>query len=101
MNRLHTSSLCLVLLTAASCAAPKAAAPPPAPMAGAPAPVAHGPGELPPQGRQDPGRLIKAPDEDAVAPRITPDADFRQKRPAAGPERPFSVPAVKRFKLKN
>lgn len=39
--------------------------------------------------------------DEPAAPRITPDAEFREKRPPAGPERPFKVPAVKRFKLKN
>ncbi len=48
-----------------------------------------------------PARATRAPDEDAVLPRITPDADFRARRPIAALERPFKVPAVKRFRLKN
>jgi zinc protease len=36
-----------------------------------------------------------------VPPRVTPDAEFRAQRPKPGAERPFKVPAVKRFKLKN
>jgi zinc protease len=39
--------------------------------------------------------------EELVPPRATPDAEFRSKRPTAGPDRTFKVPAVKRFKLKN
>jgi zinc protease len=47
-----------------------------------------------------PALVARAPEE-ALAPRPTPDAEFRAKRPPAGPERAFKVPAVKRFKLKN
>lgn len=46
--------------------------------------------------------LAMAGPEEAPPPaRVTPDAEFRQKRPAAMPERPFKVPAVKRFRLDN
>src|SRR5205823_2682982 len=45
--------------------------------------------------------VAATPPEEVVAPRITPDADFRANRPKPGPERTFKVPAVKRFRLKN
>lgn len=39
--------------------------------------------------------------EEAIGPRVTPDADFRARLPAAAAERPFQVPRVQRFRLKN
>ena len=48
----------------------------------------------------DPAALARV-EEAPLAPRPTPDAEFRAKRPVAGTERAFKVPAVKRFKLKN
>ncbi len=78
--------------TLGSACAHKAAAPP--------QPVAHTAAELPAT-PPAPTRIIKAPSDEILAPRITPDADFRAKPPTPGPLRPFAVPAVKRFKLKN
>ena len=59
---------------------------------GEPGAAAGGPGE--------PG-AARPPVEEPVAPRVTPDAEFRTDRPPPARERPFKVPAVKRFKLKN
>jgi zinc protease len=58
------------------------------------------------------GRLVKpangndqpvtaAPVVERPTARQTPDAEFRQKPPAAGEKHPFKVPEVKRFRLKN
>src|SRR5262245_34918876 len=81
----------LLLLLLAGCASTQPApAPAPGPaVAAAPAGAPAAPPAPP------------APPEEAVAPRITPDADFRATRPKPGPERAFKVPAVKRFRLKN
>ena len=89
-------SLVLVVLLAA-CVAPQqppAATPAPAALAAAPAPASEPPPPPPPP------RPVPPPAE-VVAPRVTPDAEFRAQRPRPGAERPFKVPAVKRFKLKN
>jgi zinc protease len=78
----------LLVLSIAGCASQQAA--PPAPVAAPPpavAPVATAPARPAP--------------EPPLAARVTPDAEFRASRPAAGSERPFEVPKVKRFKLKN
>jgi zinc protease len=84
--------LALALLAGACAASPP---PPPAPPAipAAPAVIAE---PLPPPPPPRP-----TPPPDLVAARVTPDADFRTQRPPAGTERPFKVPAVKRFRLKN
>jgi zinc protease len=85
-----------LLLLASGCPTlwhPTPAAPPPA---AAPAPVAT---EVPPP--PPPPPRPAPPPAEVVAPRITPDAEFRVQRPPAGPERSFKVPAVKRFRLKN
>jgi zinc protease len=47
-----------------------------------------------------PPTVVVAP-EDIIPPRITPDADFRAQKPKPGTSRPFKVPAVKRFRLRN
>jgi zinc protease len=80
------------LLFASACAS----APPPAPA------VVAGPAGPPPALTAPVVTATPAPAADApVPPRLTPDADFRGTRPKPLAERPFKVPAVKRFKLKN
>ncbi len=81
--------LALALLVV-SCAStpPPAPQPPPAPSPPPPPPVIT-------------TRAPGPPADEPVAPRMTPDAPFRATRPSATAERPFRVPAVKRFRLKN
>jgi zinc protease len=79
----------LLVLSIAGCASQQAAPPPP---------VAAPPPAVAPVAAPAPARPAPEP---ALAARVTPDAEFRASRPAAGPERPFEVPKVKRFKLKN
>jgi zinc protease len=56
------------------------------------------PGPVP----SSPAALTGAPTaSETIQPRITPDAEFRQHKPGAGPEKRFQVPPVKRFKLAN
>jgi predicted Zn-dependent peptidase len=74
-----------------------ASQPTPPPAAPAPAPVAA----AAPAAAPAPAPRPAPPASPPLAPRATPDADFRATRPAAAAERPFKVPAVKRFKLKN
>ncbi|HXU82851.1 MAG TPA: pitrilysin family protein, partial [Polyangia bacterium] len=79
----------ILALLVAGCASQPAPLSSPAPQpAPAAAPVAAAPAARP---------AAEAP----VPARLTPDAEFRATRPAAGPERAFKVPEVKRFKLKN
>jgi zinc protease len=81
-------------LVAGACAVippPPAAAPPAAPA------VAAEPSLAP----AVPARPEPPVPAEVVAPRFTPDAEFRTQRPLAGSARPFKVPAVKRFRLKN
>lgn len=67
-----------------------ASAPAPAPSPGAAAPAVNAAAERP-----------TPPPTEIVAPRVTPDAEFRAKLPAPGPERAFKLPVVKRFRLKS
>ena len=91
--RKHTLALTLALGTAACVATTP---PPPAAPPGRPIPPTA-PAQT---AAAAPGRPPTPPAE-VVAARVTPDADFRAQRPTPSPERPFKVPAVKRFRLKN
>jgi predicted Zn-dependent peptidase len=82
------------LLAASACASQPVAPPAPPPPAAAPPVAAAAPAPAAPA-------AARPPESAPLAARITPDAEFRNTRPAAAAERAFKVPAVKRFRLKN
>jgi zinc protease len=88
--------LAIALALAAGCASQQPAQQP----AASPTPPVSQLGE-PNPGQRDALVARRAPEEAPLPPRVTPDAEFRAKRPVAPPERAFKVPAVKRFKLKS
>jgi zinc protease len=63
-------------------------------------PPAPGPAQVPSTRATTAPPVLRATEPVETA-RVTPDASFRAEAPAAGPEREFTVPAFKRFKLKN
>jgi zinc protease len=75
--------------------------PAPAPVIRAPAPVARETAAPPPAPPAAASTAAGAEAEPPVPARLTPDATFRADRPAAGPDRPFKLPSVKRFRLSN
>jgi zinc protease len=84
----HLSLALLVCVGLTGCAT----APSPAPAAGSAAAV---------PGPAAPPEMAAPAATSTVAPGQTPDAPFRQAPPAAAAEPAFTVPAFKRFKLKN
>ncbi len=58
--------------------------------------------KVPPAQKAPPPRLAPGASKAmAVAPRTTPDADFRKEKPKPAGETAFKIPGIKRFKLKN
>ncbi|MBV8755990.1 MAG: insulinase family protein [Deltaproteobacteria bacterium] len=86
--------LLLLMLVACHSATPAATTPAPAP-APAPAPEPMKPAPPPPEA---PKMVTQTAQPQNLQ---FPDEDFRTKQPAAGPPRPFKLPPVKPFTLKN
>ena len=100
MARSSTLIMCLCALAACGSPQPTTVAAPAAPVETAPAPVAQAPAPTPQKEVPVPA-FEKVPQTAAPQELVFPDEAFRKQQPKAGAPRPFRLPAVKPFRLKN